>query len=92
MGYSIHAAEPQILRHIGTMVKAGIGLNGANHMNAGLSLYLYANEWELKVEKSYCKELLTFTKPFSTMSTVANDNFINVADAIIFYLLVVDFK
>lgn len=40
MGYSIHAAEPQMLRHIGTMVKAGIGLNGANHMNAGLSLYL----------------------------------------------------
>jgi len=26
------------------------------------------------------------------MSTVANDNFINVADAIIFYLLLVDFK
>lgn len=84
MGYSIHAAELQMSRHTGTMVKGGIGLNGANHMNAGLSLYLYANEWELKVEKSCCKELLTFTELFSTMSTVANDNFINVADAIFF--------
>jgi len=44
----------------------------------------YANEWELRVEKSYCKELFTFTKLFLAMSTVANDNFINVADAIIF--------
>ena len=65
-----------MLRQTGTMVKAGIGLNDANHMNAGLSLYLHANEWKLYVEKSYCKEMLTFTKLFSTTSTVANDNFI----------------
>jgi len=45
-----------------------------------------------RVEKSYCKELFTFPKLFSAMSTVANDNFINVADAIIFYPLLVDFK
>jgi hypothetical protein len=40
MGYSIYAAEPQTLRHTGTMVKAGKGLNGANNMNSGLSLLL----------------------------------------------------
>jgi len=47
MGYSIHAAEPQMLRHNGTMVKAGKGLNGANNMNWGCPCS-YANEWELK--------------------------------------------
>jgi len=40
VGYSNHAVEPQMLRHIGTMVKAGKGLNGANNMNSGLSLFL----------------------------------------------------
>jgi hypothetical protein len=38
MGYAIHAAESQMLRHIGVMVKAGIGFNGANHMIAELLL------------------------------------------------------
>lgn len=67
------------------MVKAGIGFNGANHMkNTKLSFQVLANEWELQVEKSYCKELFTFTKLFLIVSSAANHNFINVADAIFF--------